>query len=238
MRQSGSVRRLSGFTLAAAAAYGLLSLSGFSSSLDFISGRPAPAGSEDQSIQRRNIVGGLAGAALLPASPAFAFETYTDLNKGFEFIYPTGLQKSADSSTKFYDVFLRDILQPLEGVSVKVTETSRNNLKEIGELKEIGIKLMDDSVPPQAPREFLGATMRKDRQGREYAVFEWHYQWKFPEELARQLERKKYQLREKAILVIDRKRQFVGKMSIEEERWSERAKPDDLGVFVDSFKLL
>mmetsp|Transcript_43696 Transcript_43696/g.100865 ORF Transcript_43696/g.100865 Transcript_43696/m.100865 type:complete len:237 (+) Transcript_43696:95-805(+) len=234
MRQSSGLRR--GVRLAFAGIV-CVAFSQISLSTSFVAAS-APSEKAALTTQRRQLFGGLAGAALLPASPAFAFETYSDIQKGFEFRYPTGLQKSADPTTKFYDIFLRDILQPLEGVTVKVTDTSRNSLSEIGALKEVGIKLMEDSIPPQAPREFLGATTRTDKAGREYAIFEWHYQWKFPEDLAVQLERKKYQLREKAILVIDRKRQFVGKMSIEEERWGERAKPDDLGVFVDTFRIL
>mmetsp|Transcript_1624 Transcript_1624/g.2844 ORF Transcript_1624/g.2844 Transcript_1624/m.2844 type:complete len:237 (-) Transcript_1624:134-844(-) len=233
-KQSSTARRAARLGLAGLVCFAFAQ-SSFSTS--FVFGKVQSEKAAD-ATPRRQLLGGLAGASLLPASPAFAFETYSDIQKGFEFRYPTGLQKSADPSTKFYDVFLRDILQPLEGVTVKVTDTSRNSLSEIGELKEVGIKLMEDSIPQQAPREFLGATIRTDKVGRQYAIFEWHYQWKFPDDLARQLERKKYQLREKAILVIDRKRQFVGKMSVEEERWAERAKADDLGVFVDTFRLL
>ena len=58
---------------------------------------------------------------------------YGDQNVGYEFKFPTGPQKSTN---KGYDVFLRDIIEPLEFIGLKITKTDRKSLDEVGTPEE------------------------------------------------------------------------------------------------------
>eukprot|EP00439_Symbiodinium_sp_Y106_P001179 s419_g1.t1 len=92
----------------------------------FASTRQAVEGAKE--VPRRQLLTGDV-KAVYPASPALAFETWVDSNQGYEFKFPTGPQKS---TLKGYDVFYRDILEPLEYIGVKIVGTQRNSLDDVG----------------------------------------------------------------------------------------------------------
>jgi len=183
--------------------------------------------------QRRAVLGGLGIAAAAPALPALAFESYRDLRNGISFTYPTGLQKS---DNKAYDFFVRDVIEPLESIGVKVTPTSRKSLEEIGDAMAVGQKLLDDTVPPKAPKEIIKAETKYDKNGRRFDVIEYVYQWKFDPELAQQLGRTRFQLHSKALVTIEKKKQVLVLASAEEPRWPVQG--DQLGLAIDTFKFL
>jgi len=187
----------------------------------------SPAGS------RRAAALGLGLAVAAPAGPAMAYETYKDSNLGFTFKYPTGLQKS---DSPFYNAFFRDLIEPLESVGVKVTDTKRKSLDEIGDAKEVAKKLMDDTIPEGAPRELLSAESKKFRNGDRYDIIEYVYQWKFDKDLAKRLGRKKFQLHTKALITIDRKKQYLVLTAAEDQRWPIQG--DQLALGVDTFQLI
>jgi len=194
---------------------------------------PADAEAGNPAQRRQLLLGGLGAAAALPAAPAFAYETYKDVNLGFTFTYPTGLQKY---DNKVYNFFARDLLEPLESIGVKVTETSRNSLDEIGSAKEVGEKLMEETVPKGAPKEIISAKTTFDKAGRRLDIIEYAYQWKFDPEMAQQVGRKRFQLHSKALVAIDRARQYLVVASAEEPRWPIQG--DQLGIAIDTFKLI
>jgi len=166
------------------------------------------------------------------APAALAYETYSDVNVGYEFKFPTGPQKSTN---KGYDVFLRDIIEPLEFIGLKITKTERNSLDDVGSPQEVAEKLLKDIVPGGAPQEIISVSSKTDELGHRIDTVEFAYQWKFDEALARQLGRKKFQLHCKALIAIARNKQFLLQIASEENRWEYRG--DDYQVAVDTFKL-
>jgi len=173
-------------------------------------------------------------AAVVPVAPAFAFDTYSDTNLGYEFKYPSGVQKS---DSKLFNVFLRDLIEPLDSIGVKLTDTKRKSLDDIGDNKAVAKLLMDDSIPPKAPKELISVTSKKDASGRRFDIVEWRYQWRFDPETAQQVGRQRFQLHQKAIITIDRKKQYVLIAGCEEERWSQFG-DGALGSAVDTFKII
>lgn len=182
--------------------------------------------------QRRQVLGAAGLAVGLPATPALAYESFKDTNFGFEFRYPTGLQKS---ESQLYNVFLRDIIEPLESIGVRVTDTSRKSLNEVGSASEVAEKLMADVVPAKAPREIISSVSKTDSKGRRYDVVEYRYQWKFDDGLATQVGRKRFQLHCKALVTVANKKQYLVVTGVEEPRWEVQG--DQLGLAVDTFKL-
>lgn len=193
---------------------------------------PTPADREGPAALRRQLLGGLGVVAASPALPALAFEKYTDASGIWEMKYPTGLQKS---ESKLYTYFLRDIVEPLESVGVRVSDTKRKSLDEIGNATTVGKALMLDSVPKGAPAELIKATTRFDKEGRRQDIIEYAYQWKFSEDLAKQVGRKKFQLHCQALVMIERKKQFLVLASVEEPRWEVSG--NLLEVALDTFTL-
>lgn len=184
-------------------------------------------------VQRRQLLAGLGLASAAPAAPAFAFETYSDMNNGFEFKYPLGLQKSP---SKQYDYLLRDIIEPLEFVGIKVTKTPRGSLDEVGTAQEVAQKLLKDLVPEGAPQEVIKAESKTDAAGRRQDLIEFAYQWKFDDNLARQLGRRRFQLHCKALVTVANKKQFLLLIASEEPRWAFRG--DDYSVALQTFKIV
>ncbi|CAE7286082.1 PPL1, partial [Symbiodinium pilosum] len=97
----------------------------------FSSTRQPPQEPKD-ATHRRQLLTGVGLSTALTATPALA-DTYEDSNQGYEFQFPTGPQKS---SLKGYDVFYRDILEPLEYIGLKVVKTERNSLDDVGTPQE------------------------------------------------------------------------------------------------------
>mmetsp|Transcript_4599 Transcript_4599/g.14752 ORF Transcript_4599/g.14752 Transcript_4599/m.14752 type:complete len:248 (-) Transcript_4599:154-897(-) len=193
----------------------------------------AGEGAEVARPQRRAVLGGLGIAAAAPALPALAFEQFKDLQNGISFTYPTSLQKSEN---KAYNFFVRDVIEPLESIGVKVTPTPRKSLDEIGDAMEVAKKLVVDTVPPKAPKEIVKAESKSDKSGRRLDIIEYVYQWKFDPEMAQQLGRQRFQLHCKALVTIDKKKQYLVLVASEEPRWPVQG--DTLAVALDTFKFL
>jgi len=170
-----------------------------------------------------------------PVVPALAYDTYKDTQRGYELKYPTGLQKS--DSNKNYDLFLRDLIEPLESVSVRITDTKRKSLDEIGNATEVAQLLMKDNTPEKAPKELISAESKVDASGRRYDVVEYAFQWKFEDDLAQRLGRKRFQLHQKALITVDRRKQYFVLVGAEEDRWPIVGE-GQLAVAIDTFTLL
>eukprot|EP00419_Tripos_fusus_P025463 CAMPEP_0172712672 /NCGR_PEP_ID=MMETSP1074-20121228/61236_1 /TAXON_ID=2916 /ORGANISM="Ceratium fusus, Strain PA161109" /LENGTH=247 /DNA_ID=CAMNT_0013536631 /DNA_START=100 /DNA_END=843 /DNA_ORIENTATION=- len=182
---------------------------------------------------RRSLLVSTGLVATAPALPAQADETYKDNGLGVQFRYPNGLQKS---NNKVFNVFFRDIVEPLESLGLKVTPTKRKSLEEIGDAMAVGKKLVADTIPTGAPNEIITAKSKEDALGRRYDIIEFRYQWYFEEELARQLGRQRFQLHQKALIQIYNKKQYLLLVSIEEPRWE--IKSDQMLQAIDTWKLI
>jgi len=199
---------------------------------------PAGAGgaSESMGATRRQLLGGslgLVAAAVPPAGPALAFETFKDEITGYRFVYPQGYQKSQSPA---YNIFLRDVIEPLESIGVKVLDTTRKSLDEIGDAKTVGKKLLDDILPKGAPREIYSAESKQEKTtGRRYDIIEYSFQWKFDPETAKTAGKVRYQLHQKALITINKKKQFLVVIGCEENRWPVQG--EVLDTVIKTFKL-
>jgi len=172
-------------------------------------------------------------AAAVPAAPALAYETYKDEVAGWQMTYPTGYQKSPNPA---YTFLVRDIIEPLESIGVKVTKTDRKSLDEIGTPDVVGKALIEDAVPKGAPKEVIAAESKFDKSGRRYDIIEYRYQWKFSPEQAAQAGKSRYQLHLKALVTVNKKKQYLVIVATEEDKWEKQK--DDLDTAIQTFKLL
>lgn len=235
MTQQHMARKSPARSTAALATTLLIGLTWFMAVRCFSLWRPGPSGRANTDVPssaRRQLLGGFGVAVAAPALPALAFETYKDPSGTWEFRYPTGLQKS---ESKLYNYFVRDIIEPLESVGVRISPSTRKSLDEVGDANEVAKKLVEDTVPKGAPLEIIKAESKYDKEGRRTDIIEYAYQWKFDSQAAMQLGRKRFQLHSKALVTVDKKRQYLVLVSVEEPRWTISG--DLLCTAIDTFRL-
>ena len=80
-----------------------------------------------------------AGLTLMTGQPALAklpkgFQGVRDTGDGYEFIYPFGWQEVSVSGV---DAVYKDIIEPLESLSVQLTPTQKASITEYGPPNEI-----------------------------------------------------------------------------------------------------
>eukprot|EP00929_Paragymnodinium_shiwhaense_P036833 TRINITY_DN196_c0_g1_i1.p1 TRINITY_DN196_c0_g1~~TRINITY_DN196_c0_g1_i1.p1 ORF type:complete len:310 (+),score=86.10 TRINITY_DN196_c0_g1_i1:341-1270(+) len=186
-------------------------------------------------MNRRTAFGGLGAAVVAaPVLPALAYESFTDASKGYAFKYPTGLEKF---DRKGYATFLRDLIEPLEYIGVEVTDTKRKTVEEIGTDEEIAQKMLKELVPDKAPQELIKTSSKTDSSGRKFIIIEYRFQWKFDPDLATQLGRRTYQLHCKALLAVNKRKQYILSTGAEEARWEVHGE-GGLDAAIQTFQLL
>lgn len=63
------------------------------------------------------------------------FNPFEDRSDGYKFLYPFGWQEVAVKGT---DIVFKDVVEPLESVSVTLTKTDKKDITEFGEIQEVG----------------------------------------------------------------------------------------------------
>eukprot|EP00878_Enallax_costatus_P043977 GHUV01052105.1.p1 GENE.GHUV01052105.1~~GHUV01052105.1.p1 ORF type:complete len:203 (-),score=46.73 GHUV01052105.1:674-1282(-) len=81
----------------------------------------------------------VASAALLPAAAQAAkapkgFNPVQDLTDNYQFLYPFGWQEVTITGA---DVVYKDVVEPLESVSVTITPTDRKEITDFGDINEV-----------------------------------------------------------------------------------------------------
>uniref|UniRef100_A0A0F7GYQ6 PsbP-like protein 1 n=1 Tax=Erodium chrysanthum TaxID=337364 RepID=A0A0F7GYQ6_9ROSI len=113
----------------------------------------------------------LAVGLILPSVPllsqnsvAFAAESkkgfipVTDNKDGYKFLYPFGWQ---EVTIEGQDKVFKDVIEPLESVSVTVIPTNKEDIREFGSPQEIGETLMKKVLaPPNQKKKLLEAKER------------------------------------------------------------------------------
>lgn len=197
---------------------------------------PEKSGAESptQPPSRRQLLAGagVGSAVAIASEPAFAYEKFKDPTGEWSLVFPTGYQ-SSKSSGGMYQFFYRDMIEVLESIGVRIQKTKRKSLDEIGDAKTVAEKLMKEIVPEGAPTDIIKATSKIDKGGRRQDIIEYVYQWKFDDRLAQQLGRRKFQLHNKALVQIEKKKQYLVVISAEERRWKEAG--GVLECVIDSF---
>lgn len=80
-----------------------------------------------------------AAAAATTKIPS-GFNIEQDKTDGYKFIYPNGWQAVSVTNE---DVVYKDIIEPLESVSVTLAPTEKKSIKEYGDLNEVAYTLAD-----------------------------------------------------------------------------------------------
>ena len=104
-------------------------------------------------------------AAVPPAVAAqgapSGFNAVKDTGKGYAFFYPVGWQEVAlDGQDKAF----KDVIEPLESVSLSVLPTTRASLAEAGSPQEVAQALVAKSASPQAKTALVSASQVRWRQ--------------------------------------------------------------------------
>jgi hypothetical protein len=78
-----------------------------------------------------------------PAAPK-GFSVYEDRNDGYKMLYPFGWQEVAVTGA---DVVFKDIVEPLESVSVSLAKTDRASMAEFGDIATVSRLQVNNGLP-------------------------------------------------------------------------------------------
>lgn len=121
----------------------------------------------------------LSEAVILGASLSFpniaaaeklqGFNPVLDKGDNYRFLYPFGWQ---EVDVEGQDVVYKDLIEPLESVSVTITPTERSNIAEFGPVDKVCFALADTVLTPPSQQVKLLGSESKEVAGIEYYVFE------------------------------------------------------------------
>ncbi|KAG1660275.1 hypothetical protein FOA52_006742 [Chlamydomonas sp. UWO 241] len=108
----------------------------------------------------------IAQAAKAPSG----FVTLEDISDGYKFIYPFGWQEVSISGA---DVVFKDVVEPLESVSVTMVQTNKGDISEYGSLAEVSETLAKSVLTaPGTDVKITGSAERVDDKGHRYYELE------------------------------------------------------------------
>eukprot|EP00240_Pyramimonas_obovata_P013437 CAMPEP_0118922534 /NCGR_PEP_ID=MMETSP1169-20130426/1436_1 /TAXON_ID=36882 /ORGANISM="Pyramimonas obovata, Strain CCMP722" /LENGTH=231 /DNA_ID=CAMNT_0006863425 /DNA_START=60 /DNA_END=755 /DNA_ORIENTATION=+ len=128
-------------------------------------------------ISRREVIStSTAVAAATLAAPALAgnipsgFSAVSDSNKNYAFLIPFGWQEVAVDGA---DVVYKDVIEPLESVSLTILPTQTEKLSDIGSPEKVAQALLDNvlATPAQGPK--LVSASSREVEGNTYYTFEY-----------------------------------------------------------------
>lgn len=97
------------------------------------------------------------------------FVPVKDQQDAYAFLYPFGWQEvSIDGE----DVVFKDVIEPLESVSVNLVPTDKSDVKEYGDVKEVAFTLADKVLTNAAQEVTLVNATERQSAGRRYYDFE------------------------------------------------------------------
>ena len=107
----------------------------------------------------------------LPSQAKGAFEVMKDQQDGYQFAFPFGWQEVSISGQ---DTVYKDVIEPLESVSVSYIPTEKQSISEYGEVKEVAYTLVRKVLTTVNQEvKLVNAEERKDEAGRLYYDFEY-----------------------------------------------------------------
>jgi photosystem II oxygen-evolving enhancer protein 2 len=118
---------------------------------------------------------GAAAAAAAPGSgkakPPRGFNPVQDLNDNYQFLYPFGWQ---EVSVQGADVVYKDVVEPLESVSVTLLPTDKADISEFGDVATVADTMARNVLTaPGADVAIVATSERADSKGRKYYEFEY-----------------------------------------------------------------
>uniref|UniRef100_A0A0F7GXA3 PsbP-like protein 1 n=1 Tax=Monsonia emarginata TaxID=28966 RepID=A0A0F7GXA3_9ROSI len=97
------------------------------------------------------------------------FISVLDKKDGYTFLYPFGWQEVAIEGQ---DKVFKDVIEPLESVSVTVIPTSKQDIREFGSPQEIGETLMKKVLAPPSQKTKLIEAKEREVDGKIYYTIE------------------------------------------------------------------
>ncbi|KAK9080389.1 hypothetical protein SSX86_000147 [Deinandra increscens subsp. villosa] len=108
-------------------------------------------------------------STVFAAENAKGFLPVTDKSDGYSFIYPFGWQEVAiDGQDKVF----KDVIEPLENVSVNVFPTSKEDIRDLGSPQEVAEALIKKVLAPPSQKTKLLTAAEHDVDGKAYYTFE------------------------------------------------------------------
>eukprot|EP00877_Chromochloris_zofingiensis_P012266 jgi/Chrzof1/7293/Cz02g18040.t1_PSBPL[v5.2] len=105
----------------------------------------------------------------LAAKAPKGFNPVQDMQDNYQFLYPFGWQEVAVGTA---DVVYKDVVEPLESVSVTMTTTEKKDITEYGEIQEVANTLAKDVLTAPGSEVNVVNTSKRDLKGRNYYEFE------------------------------------------------------------------
>ncbi|KAL4566458.1 hypothetical protein LXL04_030573 [Taraxacum kok-saghyz] len=97
------------------------------------------------------------------------FYPVTDKTDGYSFIYPFGWQEIAIEGQ---DKVFKDVIEPLENVSVNVFPTNREDIRDLGSPQEVAEALIKKVLAPPSQKTKLLNAAEHEVDGKAYYTFE------------------------------------------------------------------
>lgn len=140
----------------------------------------ALASSSTDQPQRRQLLA--LGAFICPllismqTKTSFAAETktkgflsVTDNKDGYSFLYPFGWQEVV---VEGQDKVFKDVVEPLENVSINVIPTTKQNIRDFGSPEQVAETLLKEVLASSSQKTKLLEVTERDAEGKTYYAFE------------------------------------------------------------------
>lgn len=168
----------------------------------------------------------IATSAVLPAASQAAkaprgFNPVQDLNDNYQFLYPFGWQEVTVTGA---DVVYKDVVEPLESVSVTITPTDKTDIIEFGDIADVANTLATEVLTPPGQEVAIVATNQRETNGHTYYEFE--YTAKTP----------RYTRHSLAVVVANDGKFYTLTTGANERRWGKMK--DKLQTTIKSFSLV
>ncbi|XP_057979482.1 psbP-like protein 1, chloroplastic isoform X2 [Malania oleifera] len=190
---------------------------------------PSTANRQDEPGRRQILTfGGTTSLVSLlnQAFTSFAVETKKgflpalDQKDGYSFLYPFGWQEIVIEGQ---DKVFKDIIEPLESVSVSVIPTSRQDIRDVGPPQKVAETLIEKVLVPPSQKTKLIEAAEHDVDGKAYYTFEFVAQ------------APNYTRHALAAISIGNGKFYILTTGANERRWGKMK--DRLYTVVDSFKI-
>eukprot|EP00775_Hariotina_reticulata_P007123 gene7123-7337_t len=183
-------------------------------------------GGETTRRQLLQLASVVATSAVLPAASQAAkaprgFNPVQDLNDNYQFLYPFGWQEVTVTGA---DVVYKDVVEPLESVSVTITPTDKKDISEFGDIADVANTLATEVLTPPGQEVAIVSTNQRDTNGHTYYEFE--YTAKTP----------RYTRHSLAVVVANDGKFYTLTTGANERRWGKMK--DKLQTTIKSFSLV
>lgn len=133
----------------------------------------------DHVIGRRDVLSGVAGlaaafsisngSALAAGKAPKGFSAVLDNADGYAFLYPFGWQEVA---VKGQDVAFKDVIEPLESVSISIVKTDKTSLEELGTPEAVAKALVEKVLSSPTQKTSIKEAKARVTDGKTYYEFE------------------------------------------------------------------